>query len=312
MAIKRAFFLQTNMGHPDPWDDSLNLANVGVSPGLGSSNNAGGVENRIQFFQRVDNRFAITHSIYPEAHLALKKPYSMHDPNNEVPINFDEIANILDNHTWRCHGGSAKVVLMASVFGPSPTTQQDAIGKATYFIRNQETITDIRTGEIFEKPRVVPWFFCYKTDDTPLYYMVLNPYSVQCIGEIEGVYNENAVFTISNHLKNINDVVFKPGFSRNVRLIGDHNLVIKGNEFTVTPFGNWFVKEHLPGFFDKSKIKVDTNFDYQWVDGKIKVNTLNKQKGYFIIRWNTATGMDLIFHTSKNRFFKDYVVDIVD
>ena len=59
----RVFLLQTAMGQPDPWDDSLNMANVGINPGLGYSNNATDYTNYISFFQKVDNRFAITGAV---------------------------------------------------------------------------------------------------------------------------------------------------------------------------------------------------------------------------------------------------------
>jgi hypothetical protein len=311
MAIKRVFLLQTEVGTPDPWDDSINLANVGIRPGLGLSNNASGFDNKIHFFQRVDNRFSISHSVYSESHLVLKRPYSTHDPSNEVPLNFDVIGKLLDDTTWKCHDGRAKVILLGSVINESDKSQQEAIAKAAFYVRDQEKIIDIITGDVYDNPKIIPWLFCYKTDDTPLYYIVLNPHSVQCINDIEGVYNENAVYTVSNHLKNLNEVIFKPKFSRNVRVIGEHNILVRGDSFTVDPFGTWFVKAHFPDFFKNAKVKVDTNFDYAWEDGKIKVNLLNKEKGYFIIRWNTGTGMDLIFHTSKNRFFRDYIIDVI-
>ena len=57
--MNRVFLLQTEIGIPDPWDDSLNMANIGINPGLGYSNNATGYDNYISFFQKVDNRFAI-------------------------------------------------------------------------------------------------------------------------------------------------------------------------------------------------------------------------------------------------------------
>lgn len=311
MDIRRVFLIQTEMGHPDPWDDSLNLANVDVTPGLGTTNNATDLENKIYFFQRVDNRFSISYSLYPKYHLVLKKPFSTHEPDNEIGLNFDVIGELLDNNIWKCGNATAKVVLMASVLDEASKTQVDTIANAAFFIRDQEKIININTGETYVNPRMIPWFFCYKTDDTPLYYMVMNPYSVQCINPIEGVYNGNHIFTISNHLKNLNDVIFKPKFSRNARVIGENNLIVTGDSFTVEPFGTWAVKLHFPNFFDHTKVKVDTNFDYVWQDRKIKVDTSSIKKGYFIVRWNTGTGMDLIFHTSKNRFFKDYIVDVI-
>jgi hypothetical protein len=140
---------------------------------------------------------------------------------------------------------------------------------------------------------------------------VLNPHSVQCLINIEGNYNGNQVYTISNHLKNMNDVIFKPRLSKNARVIGNHNVVVRGDEFTIEPFGTWFVKRHLPDFFKDAKVKVDTNFDYTIKENKIVVSTLNKQKGYISLRWNTGTVMDMTFHASKNRFLQEYIIDVI-
>lgn len=314
--MQRVFLLQTDMGHPDPWDDSVNLANVGVSPGLGNTNNSNQFKNRISFFQRADNRFSLSSSYYPDYDLILKKPFSMHDPKTEVPISFNQIADILDKKpSWIANGLTAKVVLMGCVMQPTentPLSQQNVIENSTYYIRYNERIVDVINNKDIDNARMIPWFFCYKTDDLPLYYIVLNPHAVQCIDDIDGDYGDNKVYTIGNHLKNLSDIVFTPKLSRNARLIGEHNIMVRGGKFTVQPFSSWFVQTHLPEFFKEAKVKVDTNFDYTWEDGKIVINTLNKQKGYLILRWNTSTGMDFIFHTSKNRFFKDYVVDVVE
>ena len=84
-----------------------------------------------------------------------------------------------------------------------------------------------------------------------------------------------------------------------------------GDEFTIEPFGTWFVKKHLPEFFKTAKVKISTNFDYQLDGNKIRVKTLNKEKGYISLRWNTGTVMDMSFHTSKNRFLQEFIVDVI-
>lgn len=302
--MKRVFLLQTEIGQPDPWDDSINMANTGINPGLGLSNNPSGYQNAISFFQRVDNRFALTHSIYPEHHVILKRPFSVHDPETEVPLNFDNIAEIVDKTL-------DGVALLGAILNEEAPKQKDVISKTSWYHRINEEIVDLVTGETLQNPKIIPWMFCYKTKDLPLYYMVLNPHSVQCIQNIEATYNENHVFTISNHLKNLNDVIFKPSLSKNARVIGNHNIVVKGTKFTIEPFGTWFVKRHLPDFFKSAKIKIDTNFEYTMEENKIVIDTLNKQRGFISIRWNTGTVMDMTFHASKNRFLQEYIVDVV-
>jgi hypothetical protein len=302
--MNRVFLLQTEIGQPDPWDDSINMANTGINPGLGFSNNPSGYENYISFFQRVDNRFAVSNSIYPEHHIILKRPFSVHDADTEVPLNFDDIAALMDKTL-------DGVALLGAVLNTDVPDQKQVISNTSWYHRINEEVVDLQTGERLQNPKIIPWLFCYKTKDLPLYYIVLNPHSVQCIQNIEATYNMNKVFTVSNHLKNLNDVIFKPKVSRNTRIVGDHNLVVKGDEFTIEPFGTWFVKRHLPEFFKTAKIKIDTNFDYKIVDNKIVVSTLNKQRGFISIRWNTGTVMDMTFHASRNRFLQEYIVDVI-
>ena len=304
MKPRRVFLIQTEMGHPDPWDDSLNMSNTEVNPGLGTSNNPLAYESMISFFQRADNRFSISNSLYPETHLVLKRPFSMHDPQTEVMLNFDNIADLIDKSE---HG----VIMLGAVLGETMISQQDVIGKSSFYHRKDGEVQDMISGEIVKDPRIIPWLFCYKTKDLPLYYMVLNPHSVQCISNIEGPYNGNYVYTISNHLRNLNEVIFKPALSKNARAIGEHNIVVTGDEFTIEPFGTWFVKKHLPEFFKTAKVKISTNFDYELDGNKIRVKTLNKEKGYISLRWNTGTVMDMSFHTSKNRFLQEFIVDVI-
>lgn len=302
--MTRVFLLQTEIGQPDPWDDSINMANTGINPGLGTSNNPSGYQNYISFFQRVDNRFAVMNSIYPEHHIVLRRPFSVHDPETEVPLNFDVIADIMD----RTLDG---VALLGAVLNSNMPDQKETISKTSWYHRLGEDIVDLVTGEKIENPRFIPWLFCYKAKELPLYYVVLNPHSVQCVQNIEAKYNQNHVFTVSNHLKNLNDVIFKPKLSRNARAIGEHNIVVRGDEFTLKPFGTWFVERHLPEFFKEANVKIDTNFDYRVEDGKIIVSTLNKERGYISLRWNTGTVMDMTFHASKNRFLQEYIVDVI-
>jgi hypothetical protein len=302
--IRRVFLLQTEIGQPDPWDDSINMVNTSINPGLGTSNNPSGYDNFISFFQRVDNRFSLSHSVYSESHIVLKRPFSTHDPETEVQINFDKVAELIDTTV-------DGIMMLGAVLEDKPLSQQEVIASSSWYHRKGNEVVDLVSGETLNNPKIIPWMFCYKTKDLPLYYMVLNPHSVQCLINIEGNYNGNQIYTISNHLKNMNDVIFKPRLSKNARVMGDHNIVVRGDEFTIEPFGTWFVKRHLPDFFKEAKVKIDTNFDYTIKENKIVVNTLNKQRGYISLRWNTGTVMDMTFHASKNRFLQEYIVDVI-
>jgi hypothetical protein len=302
--MNKVFLIQTDIGHPDPWDDAINMANVSIKPGLGNTNNAEGYDNRISFFQRVDNRFAISTSRYEDADLILKKPFTVDNSQAEVKLNFNEIANIVDNTV-------DGIALYASLLNNESLTNQEVIKSASFYMRIGNDVRNLITNESIHNPRMIPWFFCFRAKDLPLYYIVMNPHAVQTIGQVDGAYGDNEVYTVSNHLKNMNDVIFKPKFSKNARVIGENNVFVRGDEFIIEPFGTWFVKEHLSEFFKDAKVKIDTNFDYTIEDNKIRVNVINKQRGYISLRWNTGTVMDMAFHTSKNRFFKEYIVDVI-
>jgi hypothetical protein len=239
-----------------------------------------------------------------KSHIVLKRPFSTHDPETEVQINFDKVAELIDNTV-------DGIMMLGAVLEDKPLSQQEVIASSSWYHRKGNEVVDLVSGETLNNPKIIPWMFCYKTKDLPLYYMVLNPHSVQCLINIEGNYNGNQIYTISNHLKNMNDVIFKPRLSKNARVMGDHNIVVRGDEFTLEPFGTWFVKRHLPDFFKEAKVKIDTNFDYTIKENKIVVNTLNKQRGYISLRWNTGTVMDMTFHASKNRFLQEYIVDVI-
>lgn len=300
----KVFLIQSEIGHPDPWDDSINMANIGIQPGLTTDNNAYAYENTISFFQRVDNRFSLSHSIYPSAHLVLKRPFSIQDDKTEVLINFDTLGELVEK-------SKDGIIMLGAPLLDKPLNQQDVIASSSYYHRIDGEIVDLITGEVLKRPKIIPWFFCYKTKDLPLYYIVLNPHSVQCIENVEGSYNNNHVFTIANHLRNLNEIIFKPKLSKNARVIGQNNLLVKGDEFTLEAFGTWFVRRHLPEFFKDVKLKVETNFDYRVEGNKVIVSTLNKERGYISVRWNTGTIMDMTFHASKNRFLQEYIVDII-
>lgn len=305
--MTKLFLIQTQMGHPDPWDDAINISNVSINPGLGitNNNNAEGYESVISFFQRVDNRFVISTTEDPDADLVLKKPYSVDSIHGGIKLKFDYIASVIE-------GTVDGIALYASPLN-NINNHQDAVQNASFYMRRTDgKVVNVVTAEVIENPNFIPWFFVFKTKDLPLYYIVMNPHAVQITGNFDGEYGDNKVYAISNHLKNLNDLIFKPKLSKNARQIGDHNIMVKGDSFTVEPFGTWFVKKHLEGFFDGVQIKVDTNFDFTVEGNKVRINTLNKKRGFLSIRWNTGTVMDMTFNASKNRFLKEYIIDVIE
>ena len=304
----KLFLVQIGNGNPDPWDDAINIVNMKIAPGLDliNNNNASDYSSVITFMQKMDKRYIIAPTEDPEADLVLRKPYSVNDYHEPFKLTLDYIASVME--------GSPDAALFATELDKAEGNHNAAVENASFYIRNPKTdeVTNIITMETLQNPTLIPWFFCFKTKDFPLYYIVFNPNFVQVSGEIDGDYGDNKLFEISGHIGNVSKLLFQPKFSRNVREVGETNLFVKGDEFTVKPFGGWFVKRHLGDFFSKVNVKVDTNFDYIWEGDEIVLNTNSKNKGFLSIRWNSGTVMDMTFKPSGNRFFKEYVIDVIE
>lgn len=306
--MKKLFLFQIGNGNPDPWDDAVNIVNMTPKPGLGVIDNINPMvhESKINFMQKVDQRFIITPTQDPDADIVLRKPYSVDDYHTPFKLKLEYLASVME--------GAPDIFLFATDLKKAKGDHNTAVENASFYMRNPENgnVTDIITGEVLDNPTLIPWFFCFKTKDFPLYYVIFNQHFVQVSGDVDGEYGDCKVFEITGHIGNLSKIIFQPRFSKNVREIGEHNLFLKGDEFTVEPFGAWFVKRHLSEFFKDVKIKVDTNFDYRWEQNKLVLNTNNKTKGFLSIRWNSGTVMDMAFKPSKNRFFKEYVIDVIE
>jgi hypothetical protein len=273
-----------------------------------SSNNAEAWTSRISWFDKVDNNFRLAVCADGTADLILERPYNVNAPYTNVKIYLDDIVEYVDRTP-------AQVCMYGTVMTPEKTSQQEVIKTSTYYGRTDDSgkIYDMVTGEEVEaNPILLPWFFVYRAKELPLYYIVLNPNNILLVGEVEGEIRDNKVFGITNHLRDMNSLLFKPNFSRNVKQIGQHNLAVSGDEFTIEVFSTWFVKRHIPDFFKEANVKVDTNFEFTQEGTKFKFNARDTKRGYVILRWNTGSTMDMSFYASGNRFYQDFVVDIYD
>lgn len=305
--MKNLFIFQIGNSNPDPWDDAVEMVNLDIKPGLGVTHNNNSVDykNYVNFMQRLESRFIISPTADPDADFVLQKPYVPDSYSSPFRLKFDEIVEIMDK--------APDIFIFATDLAKAGGNYKVAVENAAYYARNQETgdVTDLKTGEILYNPTLIPYFFCFKTPNYPLYYMVFNPNYVQVSGDIDGDYGEHRVAEISGHVGSISKALFSPRFSKNVREIGEHNVFVMGEEFTVEAFQGWFVKRNAPKFFKDIRPKVSTNFDYHWEGTKIVINSKNKDKGFLSLRWNSGTPMDMTFANSKNRFFREYVIDII-
>jgi len=296
--MRKLFIFQTGNGAPDPWDDSISSGNLFINGSLGNKFNPGQYPIRFNFFQKVDSRYVLGPG--DTSDLSFSHPLSI--PGNRVciPLNLEDIVLALK-------GSMVNQVIFGSYV--LPNSSQISVSETAGFFTRLEggAILEHRTNKIVsESINIIPWFFCMKTDEVDLFYITLNSHAVQISSGIDNDYNENRVFTLSNHLKNLNELIFSPSSSRNVRII-DSQIIVKGDSFTITPFDNWFVNTHAKELFENASIKCQTNFEYVKTGNTFKI-TLNGNIGYLYLRWNTGTNMDKIYKASNNRFFKEYVI----
>jgi hypothetical protein len=82
--------------------------------------------------------------------------------------------------------------------------------------------------------------------------------------------------------------------------------MVSGDKLSINPFGGWFAKSKLPGFFDPREVKCTSSYNFVKDEKGIHFD-INSPHGYIIIRWNTISAMDYKFMQS-NRFHREFVV----
>jgi hypothetical protein len=136
----------------------------------------------------------------------------------------------------------------------------------------------------------------------------VNPWVIQSGSDIDGNFENNYVYSVDGHSGGIKKLVFEPTVSRNCKLIDNH-IIANSKTLAITPFDTWFVKMHVPGFFNDADIKCNSNFQYTRVGNTFHFQLDNKV-GYVHLRWNSLSVMHKTFHNSDCIFTKDYVVHV--
>lgn len=299
----KAFIFHAGTGPATPWGDIGNTYNVIAEPNLGfhSTLNLKKFPVEVQFFERVDTRHILAKGV--DSDLCLSKPYTTEAFLPSIPINLDDIAKIFDIP------GTDRLIFGAPL--SLTKSQPDAAKYTRFFSRMADGRMFDHTDNIVidSNINIIPWFFCFRTNDLPFYYIVLNPHAVQWSSTSEGMHNENYVGYLDAHLGNLDEAFFKPSFSRNAKVIGNQ-VIVKGDKLTVTPFDTWYNRAHLPGFFDSANVKCTTNFEYKR-NGTTFTFDLTDNVGYISLRWNSATVMHTNFMASGSRFLKEYVIHVI-
>jgi hypothetical protein len=308
MTTNRLWIIQTGGNVSTPWDDAISGTNTQLTPGLGNRIGPSPCKYRVSFFQKVDTRFILGRG--HDSDFMLDKPYS---PGEMCVLNFnlDDISSKLDPLMSRPTfpgGGLHKALLFGCILQGS-MTNADIVKNSGFFSRQSNgKIYDINNNVEIEDENVniIPWFFCHRAQDVPLYFIVVNTNSVQVISDLEGTYGENnTVIPIDEHNKGINNLIFNPKISRNGHLIGDQ-IVVGGDTLSITPFDNWFA-ERYPEFFKDANIKCHSNFKFERVGNTFNFE-LSDNVGYVHLRWDWLSEMHMTFLSSNSIFSKDFVV----
>jgi hypothetical protein len=311
MTTNRLLIIQTGGNTSTPWDDAISVANTELLPSLGGVN-AGDCKHTVSFFQKVDTRFILSRG--KDSDFILDKPYS---PENTSVLKFNlsdiysKLDEIMDSDSPKYAAGLYKSVLFGCLL-EGTMSNADIVARSGFFTRQADgKIYDITNNIVFdyERTTIIPWFFCYRTDDVPLYFLVINPSSIQIVSSLDGEYNEHDdVFVLDSHLKGINSLIFNPKISRNGHLIGDQ-IVVSGKTLSITPFDNWFAKKY-PDFFKDANIKCHSNFKFERVGNTFNFD-LTGNVGYIHLRWNAGTVMNSTFFNSGSVFSSDFIVHTI-
>ena len=311
MTTNRLWIIQTGGNTSTPWEDAISVANTELVPSLGGFNTSDCKYN-ISFFQTVDNRFTLSKGT--DSDFVLDKPYS---PGNISVLKFNlndissKIDNLMDSDSPKYAGGLHRAVLFGCLL-EGTMTNADVVRRSGFFTRQADgKIYDITNNTVIEDEwtNIIPWFFCYRTDDVPLYFLVVNPNSIQIVSSLDGKHGEHDhVFVLDSHLKGINSLIFNPKISRNGHLI-DKQIVASGGNLSVTPFDNWFTSLY-PDFFKDANIKCHSNFKFEKVGNTFNFD-LTGNVGYIHLRWNAGTVMNTTFFQSGSVFSSDFIVHII-
>lgn len=142
----------------------------------------------------------------------------------------------------------------------------------------------------------ITWFFMYRTDELPIYYIIPNPEMMGIAPDIDAASNDNVRYMgITPHFGSVGDWIFRPSYSSNVVELSPTKIVA-GDKFHITPFEKgvfrWGFKETVPPV----NIKVFSNLDYVKEENSNKIIFTflpGQEQGYIHLRWNNSTVMDL-------------------
>lgn len=159
------------------------------------------------------------------------------------------------------------------------------------------------------------WFFIYRTEEVPIYYIIPNPDLMGIAPQIEKSYDDIRYRVIDAHFGTIGDLIFRPKFSKNVMMLAPNKLLVQ-EDFEIYPFENgvfgWGYQEEFP----KVNIKVTTDLILERNPDNNKLKFKFKEgrdRGFVNLRWNSSSVLDLSMSSHDSNYVQNkcqYTFDV--
>jgi len=209
-----------------------------------------------------------------------------------------------------------KTLLFGSPMYNSEMTQQDIVLGSTFFTRKIDgSLLDIEKNVVIGNDSgILPWFFCFRLYDSPLYFMVVNIDLIDVPDNISSEENRFEPNHTTIHVLNNNDgadfisrvftVEINNTTENNFGKIIDNQILIQGDNLSLSLFTGGDVHSE---FFVNADIRCESNFEYER-HGNMFNFKLTDNIGYIQFDWNYNSPISKIFEISGNKFSKKFIV----
>ena len=161
----------------------------------------------------------------------------------------------------------------------------------------------------------MPWFFCFRLYDSPLYFIVVNIDLIDVPDNISSEENRFEPNYTTIHVMNNNDgadfikriftVEINNTTKNDFGKIIDNNILIQGDILSLSLF-TASAAAHSE-FFVNADIRCESNFEYER-QGNMFNFKLTDNIGYIQFDWNYNSSISKIFEISGNKFSKNFIV----
>jgi hypothetical protein len=178
------------------------------------------------------------------------------------------------------------------VIANTPEKLEEYLDSKFFYLDNPAEERNPTSGRV----NCLCWFFMYKAVDLPIYYIIPNPDLLGIDSNIDQSSNDDIRYMgIDAHFGSVGDIIFRPGFSSNVKELSPTKIVA-GDKFHIVPFEKGVFGFAYNEVVPKVSVKVHTNLNFVRDPETNKVTFEFKEgqdQGYVHLRWNSATIMDI-------------------